>query len=483
VRLTIGARRGGRLGLESSLHAKPEVRLRRIETPAISHYAYVIADGGEAVVVDPRRDVEVYLEAARELGSRVRYVVETHRQEDFELGSSRLAELTGAEVVNGTHDCFGRGDHRLDDGDEIGFGGVTLRALHTPGHTPESMSYAVFAPGETTRAWGVLTGDALFYGDTGRTDLPGEDRQSDNAGRLYDAVHDKIAPLGDGAIVLPAHGPGSVCGSGMAPLPYSTIGAERERNVVFNRSRADFVAHKGSERLPRPPYFRRMEEVNLRGGRPLRRPPSAVPVLGVEAFADALADGAALIDTRAPEAFAGGHVPDAYSVWQGGLPVFGGWVADDARAIALVGEDHASLDQSVLHLARIGLDVVVGGLGGGFAAWRDAGRRVRSSGVITPRELAERRDELTVLDVREADEFASGHIPGATHVYVGHLQQEPSSLDLSPSTPVAVTCGVGHRAGVATSILLRHGFECVHNLLGGMKAWGALGYATDEGDA
>lgn len=454
------------------------MKLRRIETPSISHYAYVIADGDDAVVVDPRRDVREYLDVARSLGARIRYVVETHRQEDFELGSTHLAELTGAEVVNGAHDCFGRGDHRLSDGDEIGFGGVTLRALHTPGHTPESMSYVVLVDGDP---WAVLTGDTLFYGETGRTDLPAKDRQGENAGLLYDMVHDKLAPLGDDVIVLPAHGPGSVCGSGMSPLPFSTIGAERASNVVFEMSRSEFVAHKGSERLPRPPYFRHMERVNLLGGRPLRRPPSAVPLLGPGAFADVLGD-ATLIDTRSPEAFAGGHIADAYSVWRGGLPVFGGWVAHDAPAVALVGEDQCSLDESVSHLARIGIDAVVGGLSGGFASWRDSGRPLRRCGTITPRELAERRRELTVLDVREADEVAAGHIPGAVHAYVGDLEDTLPDLDLPHGEPIVVTCGVGHRAGLAASMLLRAGFDQVHNLLGGMKAWGLLGLPTDEGE-
>ncbi|HJK99565.1 MAG TPA: rhodanese-like domain-containing protein [Polyangiaceae bacterium LLY-WYZ-14_1] len=454
------------------------MKLRRIETPSISHYAYVIADGDDAVVVDPRRDVGEYLEVARALGARVRYIIETHRQEDFELGSTHLAELTGAEVVNGRHDCFGRGDHRLADGDEIGFGGVTLRALHTPGHTPESMSYAVLIDGE---AWAVLTGDALFYGETGRTDLPARDRQGENAALLYDMVHDKIAPLGDGVIVLPAHGPGSVCGSGMSSLPFSTIGTERKSNVVFTMSRGDFVAHKGSERLPRPPYFRHMEEVNLRGGRPLRRPPSAVPMLGPDALAAALRD-ATLIDTRSPESFAGGHIADAYSVWQGGLPVFSGWVAHDASAVALVGDDHSSLDESVSHLARIGIDAVAGGLSGGFSSWRDSGRPVRRCSTITPRELVERRREFTVLDVREADEVAAGHIPGALHAYVGHLEDTLPELDLPRGKPIVVTCGVGHRAGLAASMLLRAGFVQVYNLLGGMKAWGTLGLPTNEGD-
>lgn len=202
------------------------MELRRIETPGIAHYAYVIADGGEAAVVDPARHAEPYLAAARELGSRIRYVVETHRQEDFVMGSAHLARRTGAAIVNGRHELFGHGDLRLADGDTFEIGGLTVRALHTPGHTMESMSYAVYSPQVQGRAWCVFTGDALFFGTTGRTDLPDAARAVDNAALLYDSVHARLAELGDTALVLPAHGPGSVCGSGMAERPYSTIGDE-----------------------------------------------------------------------------------------------------------------------------------------------------------------------------------------------------------------------------------------------------------------
>jgi len=457
------------------------VKLRRIETPEISHFAYLIADDGEAAIVDPRRDVEEYLSVARDLGVRIRYVIETHRQEDFVMGSAHLAARTGAEIVNGEHDLFGHGDRRLADGDELCLGSLRIRALHTPGHTPESMSYAVYAGAGSDEAWGVFTGDALFFGDTGRTDLPDADAARDNAALLYDMIHQKIAPLGDQALVLPAHGPGSVCGSGMAPLPSSTIGAERRYNVVFTCSRDEFAEKKGSERIPRPPYFRHMEKVNLDGGLPPAGHPDEVALLGVDELAERI-EGAYCIDTRQPEAFAGGHVERAYSIWLGGLPVFGGWIAEPDTPLYLVGDRDADIATAFTHLSRIGIDGVRGALAGGFGSWRSSGRPLEFSGVITPRQLAERRDELPVLDVREPDEFASGHIPGARNVYVGHLEDQLDQLSLDRDEPVAVTCGVGHRAGVAVSILRRAGFTDVRNLLGGMKAWSALDLSTEEGD-
>ncbi len=450
------------------------MQLRQIETPGISHYAYLLADeGGDAFLIDPRRDVDEYLSVARAMGVRIRYIVETHRQEDFVMGSTYLAQLTGAQVVNGTHQLFGRGDVRLADGETLELGGIRLQALHTPGHTPESMSYAIYAKQGSDAAWGVFTGDALFFGETGRTDLPDPKRAEENAALLYDKVHEKLGTLDDTTAVLPAHGPGSVCGSGMVALSGSTIGAERKYNPVFTLSREAFAQKKGSERLPRPPYFRHMEQVNLKGGLAPQGHPDAVALLDAEAFAAAV-ENELCIDTREPEGYAGAHIHNAYSIWLGGLPVFGGWLARPETPVYLVGDRDEDIAAAYLHLSRIGIDGVKGALAGGFGTWRKSGRPMEGSGVITPRELAERRSEVQILDVRDADEFGSGHIPEARHMYVGYLQDRLPELELDKRRPVAVTCSVGHRAGLAASILRRSGFHNVSNLLGGMTAWKTL---------
>jgi len=197
----------------------------RVKTPGIAHNAYVIGDGREAAVVDPRRDVDEYLEIARKNGFAIKYLIVTHRQEDFELGTAELARKLGAKIVTGRHELFGHGDLRLKTGEELRLGGLRLQALETPGHTPESMSYAVFAPEQPDRAWGVFTGDTLFVGETGRTDLTDARRTAENAAILWDSVHKQIAPLGDQALILPAHGAGSVCGGDIAERDQSTIDA------------------------------------------------------------------------------------------------------------------------------------------------------------------------------------------------------------------------------------------------------------------
>lgn len=456
---------------------------QRVKTPGIAHAAYIIGEGGEAAVVDPRRDVDEYLRIARDNELSIKYVIETHRQEDFVLGSAELARITGAKVVNGRHELFGHGDIRLKDGEDFTLGKLRLRAFHTPGHTPESMCYAVYLADAPDRAWGVFTGDALFIGETGRTDLPDPKKTGENAGTLYDAIHSKILPLGDQTLLYPAHGAGSVCGGNIADRDESTIGLERAYNPVFTKSRADFIRSKISERIPRPPYFSVMEELNLRGGAPLARTAKEIPILGPKELASEIDEGLVL-DTRDPEAFAAGHIPKAYSIWRAGLPVFGGWVAGPATPVFLVLTEIDELEDAVLSLARIGIDNVAGVLAGGFAQWRDAGMPVARSGAVAPRDLEKVIGKVRVLDVREDSEFEEeGHIPHASHLYVGYLEEHLRRIEprLVESERVAVTCSVGHRASLAVSILRRHGFAQVDNLLGGMTAWGKLGLPTERG--
>jgi hydroxyacylglutathione hydrolase len=454
----------------------------RIKTPGIAHVAYVIADGGRAAIVDPRRDVDEYLDVLKANDLTLAYVLETHRQEDFELGSAELRRITGAKIVSGDHPLFAHSDIRLKDGEDLEMAGITFKALHTPGHTPESVSYAVYLQSYPGKAWGVFTGDALFIGDAGRTDLPDPDKTAENASLLFDSIRNKILPLGDQAFLLPAHGAGTVCGGNVANRDHATLGLEKTSNPALMFDRDDFIRHRLGDRIPRPPYFRLMEEVNLEGGRPLALRPRDVPVLQPDDFKNAAGDGI-IIDTRLPEAFAGGHVPGSYSIWLNGLAMFGGWVAGRETRVYLIVDSPGALEQATLFLARQGIDRVAGTLAGGFEAWRDAGLPVEQSGTITARELADGRDAYAVLDVREISEFESGHIEGAAHVYVGHLEDRLADLprEFGKASRIAVTCSVGHRASLAVSILKRHGYEDVRNLLGGMTAWQQLDLPTVQG--
>lgn len=446
---------------------------QRIKTPGIAHVAYILAEEGTAAIVDPGRDVGRYLDVIRDNGLKLRWVLETHRQEDFEMGGATLRRLTGAEIVACDHDIMAHADRRLADGEEMTLAdGLTVRGLHTPGHTPESMSFAVTIDAAPGRPWGVFTGDAMFIGDTGRTDLPAADRTAENAGLLYDQVHEKILPLGDQAFVLPAHGAGSACGGNVADRDHSTIGIERVSNAVAVKSREDFIRHKTGEKLARPPYFRLMEQVNLQAGRPFEDTP--VAWLRPQEFQRQCENGL-VIDTRDVESYAGGHIAGAYSVWLSGVARYGGWVADDNTPVYLVADGPAAMREARLSLARIGRDNVAGALAGGFEAWRNAGLPIEQAATITPRELAHRPDKYVVVDVRESGEVEEGgRIPGARHVFVGHLEAELPRLEIDRDQPVVVTCSVGHRASLGVSIFKRNGYADVCNLLGGMTAWEKL---------
>lgn len=451
-----------------------------IKTPGIAHVSYVLGSDGDALVVDPRRDFDVYLDVLQSQGLRLRYVLQTHRQEDFVMGMAGLARVTGARTVAGKHPITGYVDLQLGERERLQLGSLSLLTLLTPGHTPESTSWAVFLDSHPTLAWGVFTGDALFAGETGRTDLVDPERTYENAALLYDALHREVLPLGDQALVLPAHGAGSVCGGNIAGRDLTTLGIERHRNPVFVLGREDFIAHKLRERLPRPPYFTHMEAVNLQGGLALAREPRAIPMLSPRDFQQASQDWL-VIDAREPEGFAGGHIPGSLNIWMGGLPIFGGWMARHDAPVFLVLPEGADPREAVLSLARIGIDRVEGILAGGFSAWRKTGLPIERGATLTPEELHEQAGRFQTLDVREISEFEEGHLPDARQAYVGELEERLPGLGLDPEAPVAVTCSVGHRAGLATSILLRHGFHRVSNLLGGMTAWKKLELPVVEG--
>ncbi len=445
------------------------------KTPGLAHNAYLIAYKQKGILIDPRRDIEEYLVSAQRNGIDIAYVLETHRQEDFILGSNAVKELLGAKIVGGNHDIFSHCDLKLKDGETFDVESFHIKVLHTPGHTPESVSYAFYQDGKE-ECWAVFTGDALFVGDAGRTDLPDIYRTKENAGILYDVIHQKILPLGPQTLIYPAHGAGSVCGGNIADFDNSTLGYEQSYNPVFTQDREQFIEHKAHERIPRPPYFNLMEEINLKGGEKLNSSSNTLKIMDAKEFSEAARAGI-IIDTRLPEAFAGGHVKSSYSIWLEGLPVFGGYLIERETPIYLVLESASDLNTAFHHLTRIGMDNIRGVLTKNFESWRNAGLPIASSGTISPQNLKANLSKYYVLDVREISEFEDeGHIQGANHCYVGDLGRfiKQQSFD----RPIVVTCSVGHRASLAVSILLKEGHQNVSNLLGGMTAWKQLGYPT-----
>ncbi len=459
--------------------------LERIKTPGIAHNAYLLGTGGIGILFDPRRDIEDYARLARQNKCSIEYVFQTHRQEDFVMGCASLRELLGAKLVGGKHELFRHADICLGDRQAIEIGELVIHALSTPGHTPESMSYAVYRKHTPDRCWAVFSGDALFIGETGRTDLADEARTGENAGLLFDSIHSRLLPLGDHTLLYPAHGAGSVCGGHIADFDESTIGFEKSYNKVFTLDRDAFIHHKLQERLPKPPYFKHMEQINLAGGIPMEKNASAIPVLQPRQFEQQSKAGV-LIDTRLPEAFAGAHIPGSLSIWLDGLPIFGGWTLQPDTPVYLVLERPHDVKAAFMHLARIGIDNIAGVLAGGFATWRNAGMPIESTDVTSPRQWRETRNQAMMLDVREISEFEEGHIAHAAHAYVGHLEGAlagSAQLPIAKDQPVVVTCSVGNRASLAVSLLRRHGYQNVSNMLGGMTAWKKLELPVETGPA
>jgi hydroxyacylglutathione hydrolase len=365
----------------------------------------------------------------------------------------------------------------VDEGQDFRFGSLGLTALHTPGHTDESMSYVLTDLEAGEEPVMAFTGDALFIGDVGRTDLYGPDEAPRMASNLYDSIFNKILPLGDGVILCPAHGAGSMCGGAIGTREHSTLGLERIQNPALrNTTKEDFVKYKLQERLEFPSYFRQMEKYNLEGPPLLQDGPNP-ELLSSHEFREKMESGAVVVDTRMPHSFGGAHIRDTYSIWLGGLPSFAGWVLPYNTPILLVLEDKEQLETAVKYLIRLGYDNIAGFLNGGIAAWYIEALPVEGFNLLSVHDLKSKLDadeELFILDVRGDEEWESGHIEGARHIYVGHVEE---NLDKVPKNcQVVVYCGSGRRSNIAASILKKNGYRKVFNVLGSMSSWKSAGY-------
>jgi hydroxyacylglutathione hydrolase len=446
--------------------------LERIVSEGLAHASYFVADGGQAVVIDPRRDVDVYLELARRQRSRILAVCETHRNEDYVVGSTALAAATGADILHSSRLPFGYGSG-VTEGDALAFGRLRLRVIETPGHTDESLSFALSDTAASDDPFAVFTGDALFVGDTGRTDLYGAEEAQRVARSLPAGLFDKILPLGDGVLLFPAHGAGSVCGGAISHRDASSLGFERLHGEHLLRDRDAFVRAKLAERHLVPPYFRRMEEWNQRGSAPIHERVPWLSPLSAGELAERAEGGAVVVDARMPQAFAGGHVPGSYNVWLEGLSSYLGWVVPPGRELLLVLPEEASIEHVTRVLLRIGYDEIGGYLRGGFESWQDAGRPIGRLGTLDTGAVERMvgRGEATILDVRKPSEWEDRAFPDALRIFVGELEARISEVPTDRA--VVSTCSVGHRGGLAASILARHSVPRVYNYLGGTTAWKA----------
>lgn len=453
-----------------------------IKTEGLAHLSYLLGDGnsGTCAVIDPRRDVQVYLELAQRYQTLITHIIETHVHADFVSGSRELAARTGATIYTGVSSDISFDHTELREGEVLELGKLKLRVLHTPGHSPEHISLVVSGGGKgAEHAWAVFTGDTLFAGEVGRPDLSGEEYK-DLAEQLFESLHDKLLKLGDGVEVYPAHGEGSPCGGNIGARDRTTIGYERRHNEKLQVGSKDgFIAKVLDELSEEPFYYQRMKQLNARGPKLLGAWPE-VPALTPEDFQKEMQQPHTIVvDTREIAAFAGAHIEGSINIaLRKAFPIWVGWLLNPEQRLLLVAEDAASVRTVQEHLLRTGYDNLIGYVRQGMRGWIEAGLPFCVVDELSvhdlKRETERGNSNLQIVDVRRDDEWEAGHVPKAQHIYLPFLEQHLDELDRE--RPVAVYCGSGYRASIAASLLKRHGFSDVKNVPGSVSAWKAAGY-------
>jgi glyoxylase-like metal-dependent hydrolase (beta-lactamase superfamily II)/rhodanese-related sulfurtransferase len=444
------------------------MHFRQFYVGCLAHASYLIGDEGEAVVIDPSRDVQMYLDEAAEHGLTIKHVLETHLHADFVSGHRDLQVRTGATIGIGAKAKAGFPHKPLQEGDTLRVGRVLLKVMETPGHTPESLSYLIYERERDALPWGVLTGDTLFVGDVGRVDilssrLPVEEL----AGMMYDSLHHKLLTLPDETRVYPAHGAGSLCGRSIGQETWSTIGRERAMNpALAPMSRSAFVADITQDVPETPAYFLHSRDTN-RAGPPILVSQPMPPTLAPDDFArTATLTGAVVLDTRSATAFGTAHVPDALHVGLDGQ--FASWVGtliEPGDAVLIVAEPERA-EEAVVRLTRVGYENVIGVLDG-MTRWMAENRPIATVAQVPVKEAI--KPSARILDVRRDREWEAHHLKSAVHI---PLAQLPGRINELPRDAAwTVVCAGGYRSSIATSVLARAGFTRIVNAVGGMDAY------------
>lgn len=461
--------------------------LETVESEGLAHLSYLLGDESEgvALVIDPRRDFDVYLDLARHRGVRITHVLESHIHADFASGATGLASHVGAEILvsaNGNYDFPAR---RIREGDEIRIGKLLIQVVESPGHTPEHVSFLVRGGLGAEASWGLFTGDVLFAGEVGRPDLGGAEQAESLARKLHHTLFEKFLPLGDGVQVYPAHGKGSPCGASIGDRLTSTIGYERHNNEKLQaKGEEEFVRKLLSGLPPAPAYYSRMKQLNAAGTHGFAFLPVIQPLPPHDFYAERKRPDALVLDTREIEAFGGAHIDGALNIpLRQEFPVWTGWMLRPGQRLLLVLERKEDLEEVQRHLLRIGIDSIGGFLHGGMRNWIEEGFDFVRPRVMSVHELKrildDGKSDLQILDVRSDAEWDMGRIPTAKHLFVPHLEESGHGI-LDPSKPILTYCGTGYRASIAASALERMGFLDVRNLPGSMQAWKAANYELEE---
>ena len=445
----------------------------------LAHASYLIGSEGEAVVVDPQRDVDEYLAEADARGLKIKYVIETHLHADFVSGHQEIAARTGAQIIFGEKAGVEFEHRAVKEGEEIKVGDVILRFIETPGHTPEGICVLVTAPGEPQK---LLTGDTLFIGDVGRPDLAGGKGYTPQtmAEMMYDSLHGKLLKLPDDTEVYPVHGAGSMCGRNMSKETSSTIGEQRKFNYALKpMSKEEFVTMMTADLPEAPSYFPKDAEINRSGARGLSelQPPQPLTPQQVAELRDNV-----LLDVRTAADFGAGHVPGSMNIGLSGqFAMWAGSLIPLNASIVIIADTGAQVDESVVRLARVGIENVKGYLEGGVTSWRDAGLPINTIPQVSVAELnaALANTDMQIVDVRRPAEYVSGHVPRAQNAPLASLDKSLGPLELQKEKLTAVICAGGYRSSAAASLLRQQGFSNLINVTGGTGAWINAGYPTE----
>jgi len=438
----------------------------------LAHASYMLASRGEAIVVDPQRDVDIYLKAAEERGVKILHIFETHLHADFVSGHKELAARTGAKIYMGANAGAKFPHIAVQDGFELRAGKLLLKVLDTPGHTPESICILITDEEKSFNPWAVLTGDTLFLGDVGRPDLSTTHSPAELGGMLYDSLHRKLLSLADEVLVYPAHGAGSLCGRNMRAERSSTIGTERLTNYALQiKDKEEFVRQLTTNLPTRPAYFLQDAEINREGAPTLSDLPELPPIPAAQ-LKSLLDEGVIALDVRPGEQFAREHVPGSINIaLSGQFASWAGTVLGLTGRPVLIADSADQLSEARLRLARVGLEDPRGYLKGGVEAWKHAGFALAEFSQVTVQALHDelRSSIFQVLDVRREPEWQAGHVDGATWWPLDNFKVSPPEIDRE--RPVAVHCKSGYRSMIACSLLQRAGFKNVTNVIGGFDAW------------
>ncbi|GAB4208883.1 MAG: MBL fold metallo-hydrolase [Bacteroidia bacterium] len=448
--------------------------VEQMYTGCLAEAAYYIESNGEAAVIDPLREVEPYIQKAKERGTKIKYVFETHFHADFVSGHLDLAKKTGATIVYGPNAEPNFDAYIAKDGEIFKIGDIAIKVLHTPGHTLESTTYLLIDENGKERY--IFTGDTLFIGDVGRPDLAvkGNLTEKELASLLYDSLRNKIMPLPDDIIVYPGHGAGSACGKNIGKETFDTLGNQKKKNwALQNISKEDFVKEATTGLLPPPQYFPKNAQLNKLGYESIDNviEREYIP-LGVSEFKEKMKSGALVLDTRSPEDFANAHIPGSINIGLDGGP-FAVWVGaliEDLKTPLLIVTPEGREKETIIRLARVGYENCLGYLEGGINTWINAGEKITDIHQIDAAEFAKRykAEKINVIDVRKPTEYERSHLENVPNIPLDFLQKRLS--ELNKNERYYVHCAGGYRSMIACSILKRNGFENITDIKGGFSA-------------